>query len=105
MLRNLDDITYMPNGRENLLEAKKNKTGGIILMSHMGNWEIATHVLKAEGTVVRCEAVKRGARAGQYRTACYFTSLSKSDQRLLSSYIDWRLVKRALDVNQEPVCN
>lgn len=49
MLRSLDDITYIPNGRENLFKAKKNKTGGIILMSHMGNWEIATHILKDEG--------------------------------------------------------
>lgn len=49
MLRKLDDITYIPNGRENLEQAQKNKTGGIILMSHMGNWEIASQILKLEG--------------------------------------------------------
>jgi predicted LPLAT superfamily acyltransferase len=49
MLRTLDDIDYTPNGKAHLDKAHKEKTGGIILMSHMGNWEIASHVLKAEG--------------------------------------------------------
>ncbi|MBW1845864.1 MAG: lysophospholipid acyltransferase family protein [Deltaproteobacteria bacterium] len=49
MLRGIDDIAYIANGKENLNKAQKKKTGGIILMSHMGNWEIASRVLKAEG--------------------------------------------------------
>ena len=49
MLRGLEDISYTSNGKENIDEARENRIGGIILMSHMGNWEIATHVLKAEG--------------------------------------------------------
>ena len=49
MLRGLDDITYVPIGREHLKAAQNNKTGGIILMSHIGNWEIASHALKSEG--------------------------------------------------------
>jgi len=49
MLRTLDDIYYTPNGKEHLDKAHREKTGGIILMSHIGNWEIASHVLKAEG--------------------------------------------------------
>jgi predicted LPLAT superfamily acyltransferase len=40
-----DDIAYTSNGLE-FLEAVLGKTGGIILMSHMGNWEVAAHLLK-----------------------------------------------------------
>lgn len=49
MLRELQDITYTTSGHENLREAYKKKIGGIIVMSHLGNWEIASHVLKKEG--------------------------------------------------------
>lgn len=40
------DIPYTFQGREHLLRALKQKTGGIILMTHMGNWEIAAHLLR-----------------------------------------------------------
>lgn len=36
-------------GWELLEQAVNNKTGGIILMSHQGNWEVASHLLKARG--------------------------------------------------------
>jgi len=49
LLRGLEDIVYTTSGRENLREAHEKKIGGIIVMSHMGNWEIASHVLKNEG--------------------------------------------------------
>lgn len=49
MLRQIDDITYVSKGKEYLLEAQKNKTGGIIIMSHIGNWEVASHILRSEG--------------------------------------------------------
>ncbi len=40
-----DDIPYTSEG-EAYLEAAQRKTGGIILMSHMGNWEVGAHLLK-----------------------------------------------------------
>ena len=43
---NFENISYVSEGEEYLQEALSNKKGGIILMSHLGNWEIAAHILK-----------------------------------------------------------
>jgi len=40
------EVFYSSEGWEHLEYALRNKTGGIILMSHMGNWEIAAHLMK-----------------------------------------------------------
>jgi len=40
------DISYTFAGREHLLAALESGNGGILLMSHMGNWEIAAHLLR-----------------------------------------------------------
>ncbi len=39
-------LSYTSEGREYLERALAEKTGGIILMSHMGNWEVAAHLLR-----------------------------------------------------------
>ncbi len=39
-------VTHTSSGWEHLEKCIKDKTGGIILMSHLGNWEIAAHLLK-----------------------------------------------------------
>ena len=39
------DIPFSFQGREHLKKARQEGTGGIILMSHVGNWEIAAHLL------------------------------------------------------------
>jgi predicted LPLAT superfamily acyltransferase len=41
-----DDISYSSEGLDHIEKAFKEKTGGIILMSHIGNWEMAAHLLK-----------------------------------------------------------
>lgn len=46
LLQDSGDLPYTSEGSEHLQEAVKNGTGGIILMSHMGNWEVAAHLLK-----------------------------------------------------------
>lgn len=46
LVQDLGGLTYTSEGWEHLEEAKKTGTGGIILMSHMGNWEVAAHLLK-----------------------------------------------------------
>lgn len=43
------DISIIHEGWEYLEDAVHKKEGGIILMSHAGNWEIAAHVLKIRG--------------------------------------------------------
>jgi predicted LPLAT superfamily acyltransferase len=40
------DISFTSDGWEHLENALDRKTGGIILMSHLGNWEIAAHLMK-----------------------------------------------------------
>jgi len=46
LLQKSEDISYTSSGWNHIEEAVKNKTGGIILMSHMGNWEMAAHLFK-----------------------------------------------------------
>jgi len=46
LLHEFNDITYSSEGLEHLEKVLKKKSGGILLMSHMGNWEIAAHLLK-----------------------------------------------------------
>ncbi|MCP4754597.1 MAG: lysophospholipid acyltransferase family protein [Proteobacteria bacterium] len=46
MLLDFNKITYNSEGWEYLEELTSQKTGGIILMSHKGNWEVAAHLLK-----------------------------------------------------------
>ena len=46
LLDEYGDISYTFEGWKYLEEAIKKKSGGIILMSHMGNWEMAAHFLK-----------------------------------------------------------
>ena len=40
------EIPYTYEGWEHIENAYTNKTGGIILMSHIGNWEMAAHLMK-----------------------------------------------------------
>ena len=46
LLQESDEITYMSAGIEYLEQAIDNRKGGILLMSHMGNWDVAAHLLK-----------------------------------------------------------
>ncbi len=43
------DIEYVKEGWEDLEEAVQNKTGAILLMSHIGNWELAAQTLHKKG--------------------------------------------------------
>jgi len=42
-------LAYTSDGWEGLEECQEKGKGGIILMSHMGNWEVAAHLLKKKG--------------------------------------------------------
>lgn len=53
LLQDSGDLSYTSEGLEHLQEAVKNGTGGIILMSHMGNWEVAAHLLKKKLPKIR----------------------------------------------------
>lgn len=46
LLHEFGDISSTHDGWEHLEHALDRKTGAIILMSHLGNWEIAAHLMK-----------------------------------------------------------
>lgn len=46
LLQDSDEITYASEGMEHLEHVLDQGKGGILLMSHMGNWEVAAHLLK-----------------------------------------------------------
>jgi len=46
VLQNAGKLTYTSDGMHHLEEAVSKGRGGILLMSHMGNWEAAAHLLK-----------------------------------------------------------
>jgi predicted LPLAT superfamily acyltransferase len=49
ILHESDDIAYTSEGWDHIENAVNKKTGGIILMSHIGNWEVAAHLLRRRG--------------------------------------------------------
>ncbi|HBF42447.1 MAG TPA: lauroyl acyltransferase [Desulfobacteraceae bacterium] len=46
LLQEFNDITYTSEGWEHLEKILDKGKGAILLMSHMGNWEVAAHLLK-----------------------------------------------------------
>ncbi|MBN1365748.1 MAG: lysophospholipid acyltransferase family protein [Syntrophaceae bacterium] len=46
---NEEDIEYVREGWQHLYEAVEKKTGAILLMSHIGNWELAAQTLHKKG--------------------------------------------------------
>jgi predicted LPLAT superfamily acyltransferase len=46
LLQEFDDIIYTSKGWEHIEQTLQKGRGGIILMSHVGNWEVAAHLLK-----------------------------------------------------------
>jgi predicted LPLAT superfamily acyltransferase len=46
VLQGSKKLTFTSHGMQHLEAAVAKGTGGILLMSHMGNWEVAAHVLK-----------------------------------------------------------
>lgn len=52
-LKAYDDISYTREGWEHLEACLENKKGAIILMSHLGNWEVAAHLLGKNESRIR----------------------------------------------------
>ncbi len=53
LVQDFGNISYTSEGWEHLEQALDNKTGGILLMSHMGNWEVAAHLMKQKQKDIR----------------------------------------------------
>ena len=69
LLHDSDTITYTFEGREHLIEAVQQGRGGILLMSHMGNWEVAARLLRSTIPRPETDALHGSARQGADRTA------------------------------------
>ncbi len=46
LLERYGEVRYATSGWKHIETAAREKTGGVILMSHMGNWEMAAHIMK-----------------------------------------------------------
>ena len=46
LLQESDELTFTSEGCEHLEKSIEEGNGGILLMSHMGNWDVAAHLLK-----------------------------------------------------------
>jgi len=53
VLQDSDDITFTSAGCEHLEQSIDDGKGGILLMSHMGNWDVAAHLLKRKVNRIR----------------------------------------------------
>ena len=85
-LRLLDhqDISYSYQGWEHLEAAIEGKTGGIILMSHLGNWEVAAYLLKLKNTRMRL-LLYMGARQKEDIERIQKQDLTQSGIRVIAS--------------------
>jgi lauroyl/myristoyl acyltransferase len=52
LLQNNESVDFASVGWEHLEEAVENKTGAIIVMSHVGNWELAAQLMNRKGLPV-----------------------------------------------------
>ena len=53
VLQESDELTFTSEGFEHLLKSIDAGQGGILLMSHMGNWDVAAHLLKRKVNRIR----------------------------------------------------
>jgi predicted LPLAT superfamily acyltransferase len=53
LLQESDELTFTSEGCEHLEKSIDDGKGGILLMSHMGNWDVAAHLLKRKVNRIR----------------------------------------------------
>lgn len=53
LLQEFGDVTYVSEGWEHLEEILQKNRGAILLMSHMGNWDVAAHFLRRRRQDIR----------------------------------------------------
>jgi len=83
MLLKGERVTYSEEGWEILEEALRAKQGGILLMSHLGNWEVAAYILKEKGLDL---LLYLGKKQGEQIEAYQKESLARN--RIRVSYTD-----------------
>ena len=83
LLQEFDDISYTSKGWEHIEQALLKKSGGIILMSHMGNWEVAAYLLKRRKQDMRL-LLYMGVKHKEQIERIQKESLSQSDIRIIA---------------------
>ena len=83
MIVDSEGITHTSEGWEYLKEAVENKKGAIILMSHMGNWETAAHLLSRKQYGMRL-LLYMGIKAKEQIEKMQKESLSKGGVRIVA---------------------
>ena len=83
LLREFDDLSYTSKGWEHIEQALLKKRGGIILMSHMGNWEVAAHLLKRRKQDIRL-LLYMGVKHKEKIERIQKESLSQSNIRIIA---------------------
>ena len=81
LLERKGNISYTYEGWEHLQQAVNNKTGGIIVMSHMGNWDVAAHLLWRRGLRM---LLYLGAREKEYLEKLQKESLAETGITVVS---------------------
>ena len=83
LLQEFDDISYTSKGWQHIEQALLKKSGGIILMSHMGNWEVAAYLLKRRKQDIRL-LLYMGVKHKEKIEKIQKESLSQSDIRIIA---------------------
>jgi len=83
MVMDSESITHTSEGWEHLKEAVGNKKGAIILMSHMGNWETAAHLLSGKQYGMRL-LLYMGIKAKEQIEKMQKESLSQGGVRIVA---------------------
>ena len=84
LLHDSGAITYTFEGREHLIEAVRQGRGGILLMSHMGNWEVAARLLRSNIPDLRL-MLYMGRRAKEQIERLQKEDLTASGIRIVAS--------------------
>ena len=80
-----EDIEFVKEGWEYLEEAVKKKTGAILLMSHIGNWELAAQTLNSKGMPIM---LYLGAKLKEQMERVQKENLAKSGIRIVATSED-----------------
>ncbi|MBA2882609.1 lauroyl/myristoyl acyltransferase [Desulfosalsimonas propionicica] len=81
LLEHKNRITYTAQGLEHLKACIKAGTGGILLMSHVGNWEVAARLLKEQGVPL---LLVMGEKQNEQIEGTQKQSLRKSGVRVIA---------------------
>lgn len=78
-----EDIHYTACGWQYIEKAAENRTGGILLMSHIGNWEAAARLLKKKGIPL---LLFMGRKEGEQIEGMQKNTLQKNGVEIIASH-------------------